>query len=133
MERKHINPDALATPRGYTHVVAVEGAKKLVFVSGQVAIDKQGNLVGKGDLAAQVRQAAKNLADALAAAGATPEDIVKMNTYVVNYKPSDLSALREARGTIFRGGEPPASTLVGVTALAFDGLLVEIEAIAAVG
>lgn len=132
MEKKYINPDSLVAPRGYTHVVTVEGAHKLVFVSGQVAIDKQGNLVGKGGLPAQVRQAAQNLADALAAAGATPEDIVKMNTYVVNYKPSDLGALREARGTIFRDGEPPASTLVGVTGLAVDGLMVEIEAIAAV-
>ncbi len=131
MEKKYINPDTLLAPRGYTHVVTVEGAGKMVFVSGQVAIDKEGKIVGRGDLKAQVKQAATNLASALAGAGATAADIVKMNTYIVNYKPEDYAALREARGALFAGGNPPASTLVGVTALAVEGLLVEMEAIAA--
>jgi enamine deaminase RidA (YjgF/YER057c/UK114 family) len=133
MDRKFLNPDTLLTPRGYTHVVAVEGARKLVFVSGQVSVDKEGKLVGAGDLAAQVRQAAANLKAALEAAGATTADIVKMNTYIVNYKQSDYSAMREARAALFSGANPPASTLVGVTSLAVDGLLVEMEAIAALG
>src|SRR5262249_62103590 len=64
------------------------------------------------------------------AAGATATDIVKTNTYIVNYKQADYSALREARAELFPSGEPPASTLVGVTSLAVDGLLVEMEAIA---
>jgi len=132
MEKKFINPDSLAEPRGYTHVVTVEGPGRLVFVSGQVALDKNGNLVGRGDLGAQVRQAAGNLKDALAGAGATPSDVVKMNIYIVNYKSADLATLREARSALFAGGNPPASTLIGVTALALDGLLVEMEAIAVV-
>lgn len=132
MEKKYINPDTLMTPRGYTHVVTVSGASKMVFVSGQVAIDKEGKLVGSGDLKAQILQAGANLKAALAAAGATPGDIVKTNTYIVNYKQSDYSAMREARASLFPAGEPPASTLVGVTSLAVDGLMVEMEAIAAV-
>ena len=78
-------------------------------------------------------QAATNLKLALAAAGAAPSDIVKTNTYIVNYKQSDYSAMREARAELFpEGSNPPASTLVGVTSLAVDGLMVEMEAIAIV-
>jgi len=132
MENKFLNPGTLLTPRGYTHVVTVEGASKMIFVSGQVAVDKEGKLVGPGDLKAQVRQAAANLSAALAAAGATPADIVKTNTYIVNYKQENYSELREARSALFPSGDPPASTLVGVTALAIEGLLVEMEAIAVV-
>ncbi|HMD05256.1 MAG TPA: RidA family protein [Candidatus Binatus sp.] len=132
MEKKYINPDTLMTPRGFTQVVTIAGPTKLLFISGQVAIDKEGKVVGPGDLKAQIRQAARNLKDALTAAGATAADIVKTNTYIVNYKQSDYSAMREARAELFPDGEPPASTMVGVTSLAVDGLLVEMEAIAAV-
>lgn len=132
MERKNINPDALLTPRGYSHVVTVEGAQRLAFIAGQVAIDKEGKIVGQGDLTMQIKQVAHNLIAALAAIGAKPSDIVKMNTYIVQYKPSDYAAMREARAILFPSGEPPASTLIGVHSLAVDGLLVEIEAIAAI-
>ena len=132
MEKKYVNPDTLLAPRGYTHVVTIAGPAKLIFISGQVAVDKEGKLVGPGDLKAQIRQAATNLKAALAAVGATSKDIVKTNTYIVNYKQSDYSAMRDARSELFPEGEPPASTLVGVTSLAVDGLMVEMEAIAAV-
>jgi enamine deaminase RidA (YjgF/YER057c/UK114 family) len=132
MEKKYLNPDTLLKPRGYTHIVTITGPAKMIFISGQVAIDKEGKLVGPGDLKTQIRQASANLKAALEAAGATPADIVKTNTYIVNYKQSDYSAMREARGELFPEGEPPASTLVGVTSLAVDGLMVEMEAIAAV-
>jgi enamine deaminase RidA (YjgF/YER057c/UK114 family) len=132
VEKKYINPDTLMTPRGFTQVVTIAGPAKLVFISGQVAIDKEGKVVGPGDLKTQIRQAAINLKAALTAAGATAADIVKTNTYIVNYKQSDYSAMREARAELFPDGEPPASTMVGVTSLAVDGLLVEMEAIAAV-
>jgi len=132
MEKKYLNPDTLLKPRGYTHVITITGPAKMIFISGQVAIDKEGKLVGPGDLKTQIRQASANLKAALEAAGATPADIVKTNTYIVNYKQSDYSAMREARGELFPEGEPPASTLVGVTSLAVDGLMVEMEAIAAV-
>ena len=132
MERKNINPDTLMAPRGYTHVVSLAGVSKLVYVAGQVAVDKDGKLVGAGDLAAQAKQVAANVKAALAAAGATPADVVKTNIYVVNYKPADYAAIRDARAELFGTSAPPASTLVGVAALAVDGLLIEIEVIAAV-
>jgi enamine deaminase RidA (YjgF/YER057c/UK114 family) len=132
MVKKYLNPHSLMTPRGYTHVVTVEGGAKLIFISGQVAFDKEGKLVGPGDLKAQIRQTVSNLKAALSAAGASASDIVKTNTYIVNYKQSDYAALREVRSELFAESEPPASTLVGVTSLALDGLMVEMEAIAAV-
>ena len=132
MERKYLNPPTLLQPRGYTQVVTVDGGGKMVFISGQVAVDKDGKLVGPGDLKTQIRQAASNLKLALQAAGATASDLVKTNTYIVNYKQADYSALREARAELFPSGEPPASTLIGVTSLAIDGLMVEMEAIAVV-
>jgi enamine deaminase RidA (YjgF/YER057c/UK114 family) len=132
MQKKHINPDTLLTPRGYSHIVTVEGAQKLAFISGQVAVDKEGKIVGPGDLKIQIKTAAENLVAALAAVGAKPSDIVKMNTYIVQYKQSDYAAMREARAVLFPSGEPPASTLIGVHSLAIDGLLVEIEAVAAI-
>lgn len=133
METKHINPETLLQPRGYTHVVTVSAPGRIIFISGQVAVDKDGKLVGSGDLKTQVRQAAANLKLALEGAGATPADIVKTNTYIVNYKPSDYAAMREARTSLFPDGtKAPASTLIGVTSLAVEGLMVEMEAIAIV-
>lgn len=129
--RDRLNPAELVRPVGYSHVVATRGGKQ-VFVSGQVSLDAEGNLVGKGDLKAQAEKVFENLRVALAAAGATPPDVVKLNTYVVGYKPSDLSILREARSHAFGDTALPASTLVGVQALAREGLLVEVEAIAVV-
>jgi len=131
MEKKFINPPTLATPRGYTHVVTASG-EKMIFVAGQVAFDTKSEIVGKGDLRAQATQAYTNLKAALAAAGATTADVVKMNTYVVNFKSSDLPVIREVRSQFFSQENLPASTLVGVQALAVDGLLIEIEAVAMV-
>jgi len=131
MEKKFINPPTLATPRGYTHVVTTTGGK-MVFIAGQVAWDVKGEIVGKGDLRAQATQAYANLQAALAAAGATTADVVKLNTYVVSFKSADLPVIREVRGQFFPQENLPASTLVGVQALALDGLLIEIEAIAMV-
>jgi enamine deaminase RidA (YjgF/YER057c/UK114 family) len=129
VEKQFINPSNMHRPRGYTHAVAVDSGR-LIFIAGQVAFDKEGNLVGNGDLRAQTEKALDNLVAALAAAGATPADVVKVNTYVVNYRPADLAVIREARARIFPGQNPPASTLVGVQALAVEELLIEIEAIA---
>jgi enamine deaminase RidA (YjgF/YER057c/UK114 family) len=131
MEKKFINPPTIAPPRGYTHVVTATSGK-MVFIAGQVAFNTKGELVGKGDLRAQTTQVYENLKNALAAGGATFTDVVKMNTYVVNFKPADLPAIREVRAQFFQQEHMPASTLVGVQALAFDGLLIEIEAIAMV-
>jgi enamine deaminase RidA (YjgF/YER057c/UK114 family) len=131
MKKDYVNPPALLQPSGFTQVLVVQDASKIVFVSGQVAIDQAGKLIGQGDLKAQIRQAAKNLKAALGAVDVAPSDIVKINTYIVNYKQSDYSAMREARAELFPEGTAfPASTMVGVTSLAVDGLLVEMEAIA---
>jgi enamine deaminase RidA (YjgF/YER057c/UK114 family) len=131
VKKDYVNPPTLLEPPGFTQVLVVEGASKIVFVSGQVAIDQAGKLIGAGDLKAQIRQAAKNLKAALIAVNATPADIVKINTYIVNYQQSDYSAMREARAELFADDARfPASTMVGVTSLAVDGLLVEMEAIA---
>ncbi len=131
MEKKFINPPTLATPRGYTHVVTTTGGK-MVFIAGQVAWDVKGEIVGKGDLRAQATQAYANLQAALAAAGAITADVVKLNTYVVSFKSADLPVIREVRSQFFPQENLPASTLVGVQALAMDGLLIEVEAIAMV-
>jgi enamine deaminase RidA (YjgF/YER057c/UK114 family) len=128
---ERVNPPGLMKPTGYTHTVTVQGGK-LVFVAGQVALDKDGNVVGKGDLKAQAQQVYENLRVALAAAGASPKDVVKAVGYVVSYNPAQLPLLREARQAFFGGAEPPASTLVGVQALAREEFLIEVEVIAAV-
>ena len=88
-----------------------------ISTAGQVSIDERGVLVGGSDLAAQP-QAMKNVGLALAAAGATCADIVKMTTYVVNDRPDHRSVVGKARAPFFAGGPPPASTLVGVAGLA---------------
>jgi enamine deaminase RidA (YjgF/YER057c/UK114 family) len=131
MEKQFFNPSNMHRPRGYSHAVAVDGGRS-IFIAGQVAFDQEGNLVGKGDLRAQTEKALDNLVAALAAAGAKPADVVKVNTYVVNYRPADYPIIREARARIFGGQNPPASTMIGVQALAVEDLLIEIEAIAVV-
>ncbi|HTW88396.1 MAG TPA: RidA family protein [Candidatus Binataceae bacterium] len=132
MDKKFINPPTLSTPTGYTHVVTIAGGGKLIYLSGQVSLDKTGAIVGKGDFAAQTRQVHDNLLAALAAAGAKPADVVKINTYVVNYRAEHRAMIREVRGPIFGKDNPPASTLVGVQALALDDFLLEVEAVAVV-
>ncbi len=129
--REHKNPAGLRTPTGYTHVVSVRGGRTL-YVAGQVAFNEKGDVVGKGDLRAQARQVFDNLRLALAGGGGTLKDVVKWNTYVVNFKAEDLAVLREVRTELLKDVTPPASTLVGVQALAHPDLLIEIEAIAVV-
>ncbi len=132
MDKKFINPPTLSTPTGYTHVVTIEGGGKLIYISGQVALDKSGAVVGKSDFAAQCRQVHDNLVAALAAAGAKPADVVKINTYVVDYKAEHRAIIREIRGPLFGKENPPASTLVGVQALALPEFMLEVEVVAVV-
>jgi enamine deaminase RidA (YjgF/YER057c/UK114 family) len=128
---QHIHPSGVAKSPAYTHVVKAK-AGTVVWISGQVAQNEKGEVVGKGDLKAQLNQVWTNLNLALTAAGASFRDVVKLNTYVVNYKPSMRDDLREARSRFMGPGEPPASTLVGVQSLASDDFLVEIEATAVI-
>ncbi len=131
--RKNIQPDALAAPSRsghtlYSHVVAVEG-RRLVFVAGQLARDRAGNVVGQGDMRAQIRQTGENIKAALAAAGATLGDIVKTNTYVTNM--DEFFKCVDIRHEYFGPGWP-TSTTVEVSRLAHPDMMVEIEAVAVV-
>src|SRR5262245_31009033 len=125
------DPQGLLRNPAYSHVVVASGART-IYTAGQVAIDEHGALVGAGDLAAQTAQAMRNVGLALAAAGASYANIVKITTYVVNYRPEHRTVIGQARAPFFAGGAPPASTLVGVSALALPEWLVEIEAVAVV-
>ena len=125
---QYLNPPTLSAPTGYTHVVEVLRGRTL-YIAGQVAIDKSGNVVGKGDFAAQATQVFENLKAALAAAGATFDNLVKVTTFVTDM--SQLAALRAIRGKYY-GKNAPASTLVQIQKLAHEDLMVEIEAIAVV-
>jgi enamine deaminase RidA (YjgF/YER057c/UK114 family) len=115
----------------FTQVVMARGGKT-VYVSGQVAEDASRQLVGPDDLAAQARQAFKNLKLALAAGGAVPGDVVKINVYIVGYQEKDLDAVQEGLGECFGADRGFASTLIGVAALARPGLLIEVEATAVI-
>ncbi|MGH7614500.1 MAG: RidA family protein [Gemmatimonadales bacterium] len=124
---RYINPGTLARLDGFTHAVKVG---LTIYVSGEVALDSAGQLVGPGDLAAQARQAFANLAFVLRIAGATPADVVKLNVYVVNYKPTDLGIIRAAGVEFFPERNPPAGLVLGVQSLPKEGLLVAVDAIA---
>ena len=129
MATEHINPAGVSEPTGYTHVVSSDGART-VYISGQIAINAAGELVGGNDLAAQADAVFSNLTACLAEVQATLADVVKFTTYVVNFKPEDRAIVAAARQKHLPASNPPASTLVGVQALARPDLLIEIEAIA---
>ncbi|MBP9035716.1 MAG: RidA family protein [Pseudomonadales bacterium] len=133
MEITHINPPALAPARGYSQVVRVRGGST-VHVAGQGAYDAEGRLVGPGDYRAQARQAFRNVAAALAAAGARPEQVVSSTMYVKELRPEALEAFVRGMNEALDGRPfpPHASTLVGVQALAYPDMLVEISAIAVI-
>ena len=131
MPTQFLNPTGLAATNGWTQVVTSTGGKT-IYVSGQVSVDERGQVVGKGDLKAQTEQAFANLAVALKAAGASFQDVVKMNLYVVGLKPELVPMLREVRARYVNRESPPASTLVGVSALVGADWLIEIEVVAVV-
>lgn len=125
MPTQFLNPPGLNPTFGWTHVVTSTGGKT-IHISGQAGIDERGQLVSK-DLKAQAERTFENLKVALAAAGATFRDVVNSRIYVVDFKPECLPIIREVRGRYFAADQPPASTLVGVTALAGADWLIEIE------
>ena len=126
---KRTNPPALSKPTGYTHVVEVTGPAKTIYISGQIAYDKDGKLVGAGDMNAQAEQVFKNLQAALAAAGAKFSDVVKMNSYITDM--SKVQAVRDVRTKYF-GEVTPASTFVQVAGLVRPELLLKVEVVAVV-
>ena len=116
-------------PLGYSHVVEVRGGRTL-YIAGQIALDKDGNLVGRGDFRAQVEQVFENLKARLGEGGATFKDVVKLNYYLTDA--SDLQSLRDTRNRYLNVENPPASTLVVVKGLFREEFLVEVEAVAVV-
>jgi enamine deaminase RidA (YjgF/YER057c/UK114 family) len=130
-ERRFINPRTVKSLGAYSHAVRVTGGTA-IYVSGQIAIDEEGKIVGPGDLIAQTVQVFENLKDALQAAGATFRDVVKFTTYVVNLKPEQRAVIASIRGQYIDPTRLPASTLVGVSALVMEGLLIEVEAVAVI-
>jgi enamine deaminase RidA (YjgF/YER057c/UK114 family) len=131
MKIEHDNPTALCPTFGWTHLVSVTGGKT-IYISGQVSVNERGEVVGKGDLQAQVDQAFRNVKLALVAAGATFRDVVKTNLYVVGLRPEHVPIIREVRSRYVAADHPPVSTLVGVSALVGPDWLIEIEAVAVV-
>jgi enamine deaminase RidA (YjgF/YER057c/UK114 family) len=134
MRAERINPPTLynSVQYGFSHAVRQRGGDTL-HLAGQVAWDKDGKLVGAGDLAAQTRQALANIRTVLAAAGASPADIVRLRTYVVGHSPDKLGPVLGEIGQFYGDAVPASNTFIGVQALALPDFLVEIEATAVVG
>ena len=127
---KLINPEELARPSGFSHAVAATG--RMVFLAGQIGIDRNGNVVD-GGVVAQFEQALGNLLTALAAAGGQPEDLVSLTIYLIDVE--DYQSHGKEIGVVWRrlaGTEYPAMAGVGVTRLWNPAALVEIQGIAAV-
>ncbi len=132
MKIEHINPVGLLKPKGYTHVITVEGGKT-AYIAGQGAYDTNWNLVGEGDHYAQGKQSFTNLIIALEGVGAILESVVKCTIYVVGLNADTLTAVIKGMNDAAGKRIPPtASTMVGVERLAYDGMLVEIDAVVVV-
>jgi enamine deaminase RidA (YjgF/YER057c/UK114 family) len=128
---RRINPPELGTPPGYSQIVDVS-AGRIVFISGQTALDRDGHVVGKNDFAAQAAQVFRNLDVALRAGGCTAANLVKLTVFLTDM--DNLASYREARNRFFATVTPqaaPAVTLVEVSKLYGPDFMIEIEAVAA--
>ena len=128
MQRQIVRPEGLAGTSGYSHVAEFSG--RLIAVSGQVAWDAEGNVVGRDDVEAQARQVFTNVGMALAAAGADLSNVVKLTVFLTDI--GDLATVRRVRNEFVDPASPPASTLVQVSALVDPALKIEVEALAVV-
>lgn len=122
-------PDTMPKSLGYSQVAMVTGGA-IVFVAGQVALDKSGNVVGRNDFSAQVQQVFENIKAAVEAAGGDFSDVIKLNSYFLDL--SHLSKFREVRDKYVNLENPPVSTAIQVPGLFRPEFLVEIEAVAVV-
>ncbi len=124
---RFLNPDTLTKPAAYSQVVEVTTPGRMVFISGQVGVGSDGKLVA-GDFRAQALQVFENLKAALEAVGARFEDVVKMNSYLIEIEHQAI--LRDVRRLYMNMAAPPASTSVRVVGFAREGVLLEVEAVA---
>jgi enamine deaminase RidA (YjgF/YER057c/UK114 family) len=131
MEKEFLNPPDLPNwSHAFSQVVIVKaGGVRTIYVSGQVSVDERRELIGAGDLEAQAEQTFHNLSRALAAAGAVATDVVKVGIYVKHYQASDAAVVGAAFRRVFPH-DLPASTWLGVDALAEEGFLIEVDAVA---
>src|SRR5215467_5744351 len=131
MPKEYVNPNSLfpSLPHGFSQVVVASG-RKMVFISGQTAWDVQKNIVGGDSLLEQARQALRNVEAAIEATGGALKDIVALRIYIVNYQAESARAVSSALKEFFSPENPPASTWIGVSALAVPEFLIEIEATA---
>ncbi|WP_025847045.1 RidA family protein [Paenibacillus ehimensis] len=120
-------PQSMPPAKGYTQVVEVRNGRT-IYVSGQVAVNQHGELVGPGDLAAQTRQVFENIKSALEASGASFNDVVKLTFFVTDI--AQMQTVRDIRDSYVNTKNPPASSAVEVSKLVNDQFLIEIEAIA---
>jgi enamine deaminase RidA (YjgF/YER057c/UK114 family) len=128
--KRFVNPPGLKPLGMYSNTACGRGT--MVFVAGQVAVDAQGQIVGRGDVQAQAVQVFENLKLALGAAGATFEDVLKLTIFIKNLTPEARKAVMGVRGRYISHTNPPAATMIGIDRLVEDDLLVEIEAVAVV-
>jgi enamine deaminase RidA (YjgF/YER057c/UK114 family) len=124
------SPNTLPAPAGYSHVVSLPAAGRLVWTAGQVPIAADGTAAPAGDWEAQTRLTFENLGHALAAGGARWADVVKLTFYVVDL--GGLTTVRAVRDEFVDVQRPPTSSLVQVAGLILPELLLEIEAVACV-
>lgn len=127
---RFVKSDMLPPSPGYSQAVEVRPGARIIYIAGQVALDRSGKLVGEGDARAQMTQTFENLKAALHASGASFENVVKLNSYFVDM--TQLPAFREVRDKYINMANPPASTAVQVARLFREGFLVEVEAVAVV-
>jgi 2-iminobutanoate/2-iminopropanoate deaminase len=126
MPKQHLNPETLfpSLPHGFSQAVVSQGGKT-VYMSGQTAWDAQKRTIGGRDLGEQTRQALRNVQAAVKAAGGRLADVVSLRLYIVNYQPGDASPVGDALREFFAGEKPPASTWIGVSALASEDFMIE--------
>ena len=128
MDKRQINPWTWQERFGFAQAWRVDGAQSIVFAAGQTAVSPDGEVLAVGDLEGQTRHAFENLRTVLQEAGASFDDIVKVTLYL-----TDISAIRDVarvRDEFIDTARPPASTAIGVAALALPDLMIEVDAIA---
>ncbi|WP_088291533.1 RidA family protein [Bacillus mycoides] len=128
MQKKFINPETMPATFGYSHIIEVSNATRTIYISGQVAINVDGHIVGHGDLGTQTRQVFENIKVALEASELNFNDVVKLTFFLTDI--SQMAIVRGVRDQYIDTKNPPASSAVEVRKLINDNLLIEIEAIA---